>query len=511
MCAQSLVGDDGANRIDGTAGADLIYGFNPQGPQAEIGAITATRVAMGLPQPLFATAPPGDASRLFVVGEGGRIDILDLASGAILPQPFLDLSSQVNTEGEEGLLGLAFHPDFAANGLFYVNLINRNGDTEIRQYRVDSSGNQADVNSQQLVLGVDQPDFTNHKGGWLQFGPDGFLYASLGDGGGTGDPNNNAQNTFSLLGKILRLDVNADLFPADPSKNYAIPADNPFAGGGGAGEVWALGLRNPWRPSFDRATGDLYIADVGQSQQEEIDLGAKGTNYGWPVLEGPLSYKPGPLAGGGSVPPIYSYGRDQGSSVTGGYVYRGTSEGLQGQYVFADFGSARIWTLRQTDNGWSAVDRTEQVKPDAGSISQPTSFGEDGRGNLYVIDFGGDVFRLTPQTDSKDLGDTLLGGDGPDMIYGGSDLDWLQGDAGNDTLVGGLGPDRFVVTPGGGADFVADFSAGEGDRFQLAPGLTEAGVTARSGGSLVSFSDGSTMLLAGITPDRVSPDWFLLS
>lgn len=511
MSAQFLAGDDGANRIDGTAGADLIYGFNPQGPQAEVSSITATRVATGLRQPLFAAAPPGDASRLFIVEKGGRIEILDLASGKVLPQPFLDLSNQIATTEEEGLLGLAFHPDFASNGLFYVNLINRNGDTEIRRYHTDPNGSIADAGSQQLVLGVDQPNFTNHKGGWLQFGPDGFLYASLGDGGGGGDPNNNAQNTASLLGKILRLDVNADQFPADPSKTYAIPADNPFAGGGGAGEVWAFGLRNPWRPSFDRATGDLYIADVGQSQREEIDLGSKGANYGWPVLEGTLSYKPGPLTGGGSVPPIYSYGHDQGRSITGGYVYRGTSEGLQGQYVFADFGSGRIWTLRQTGNGWSAVDRTDQVKADAGSINQPTSFGEDGRGNLYVTDFDGDVFRLTPQTDSKDLGDILLGGDGPDTLYGGSGPDWLEGDTGNDTLVGGPGPDRFVVTPGGGADFVADFNADEGDRFQLAPGLTEAGVAGRSGGSLVSFTDGSTMQLAGITPDRVSPTWFLMS
>lgn len=511
MATQLLVGDDAGNEVRGGAGPDVIYGFNPQGPQAQITSITASRVATGLDQPLFVTAPPGDASRLFIVEKTGRIDILDLYSGKVLPQPFLNLSDQIVTAEEEGLLGLAFHPDFAMNGLFYVNLVNRNGDTEIRRYQAEPAGNVADPATGQIVIGVDQPNFTNHKGGWLQFGTDGTLYAGLGDGGGTGDPDNNAQNTGRLLGKILRLDVNADGFPADPARNYSIPADNPFVGTSGAGEVWAYGLRNPWRPSFDRATGDLYIADVGQNREEEINIGAKGGNYGWPVLEGRLSYKPGVLTGGSSIAPIYTYDHDVGRSITGGYVYRGPSDGLQGQYFLSDFGSARLWTLQKTSSGWSVVDRTKQVMPDAGAINQPTSFGEDARGNLYLIDYDGDVFRLTPQVSSADMSDTLFGGDGGDMIYGGSSADWLEGDAGNDTLIGGPGADRFVVTPGGGADLVIDFNGSEGDQFQMAPGLRETGVTERLGGSLVTFSDGASMQLMGVPISQVSPSWFVPS
>ncbi|MBP2311619.1 PQQ-dependent sugar dehydrogenase [Azospirillum soli] len=509
MATRLLVGDDGANLLQGGSESDLIYGFNPQGPQAQITGITANRVATGLDQPLFATAPPGDASRLFIVGKTGRIDILDLSTGQILPQAFLNLSAEIAAPGEQGLLGLAFHPAFARNGLFYVTLNNVNGDTEIRRYQAAPSANQADPASAQLVLAVDQPDgLTNHKGGWLGFGPDGFLYAGLGDGGGGGDPFNNAQNTNSLLGKILRLDVNADAFPADPARNYAIPADNPFASGGGAAEVWAYGLRNPWRASFDRGLGDFFIADVGQNAWEEIDLGAPGANYGWRVLEGLEPFAPGPLTGGAAIPPIHVYGHASGTSITGGYVYRGESEGLHGQYFFADFGSARVWTLQNNGVSWLATERTRQIVTDAGSIDQPTSFGEDARGNLYLTDFDGDVFRLTPQTISNDLGDQLLGGGGNDLTFGGSGVDWLLGESGNDTLVGGRGADVFVFAPGGGTDLVSDFNGAEGDLVLMTGGLTHV-LSEQLGGTLATFSDGSSVLLAGLPPDQVSPGWFV--
>ena len=270
-----IVGNDGSNTLLGGAADDVIYGFDPNGPQAQVSTIAANRLASGLTQPLFATAPPGDLDRLFVVEKTGAIRILDLTGGSVLPTPFLDVSSQISAAGESGLLGLAFDPGFAGNGFFYVNLVNRSGDTEIRGYHVSSSNPHVADPGASLVITIDQPGFTNHKAGWLGFGPDGYLYAALGDGGGAGDPLGSGQDIESLLGKMLRLDVSADAFPADPNRNYASPADNPFVGIAGADEVWALGLRNPWRASFDRATGELFIADVGQGTWEEIDIGAR--------------------------------------------------------------------------------------------------------------------------------------------------------------------------------------------------------------------------------------------
>jgi glucose/arabinose dehydrogenase len=243
-------------------------------------------VATGLTQPLFAGAPPGDTSRLFIVQKTGQIKILDFASGQVLATPFLDLSGQILSDGERGLLGLAFDPNFASNGLFYVNLINTSGNTEIRSYHVSSNPNVADPNFTPIIT-IPQPPAGNHKAGWLGFGPDGYLYAALGDGGGGGDPFHSGQDINSLLGKILRIDLHGDDFPADPARNYHVPSDNPFVGTNGADEIFAFGLRNPWRPSFDRGLGDFYIADVGQNQWEEIDIGQKGANYGWSAYEGP--------------------------------------------------------------------------------------------------------------------------------------------------------------------------------------------------------------------------------
>jgi glucose/arabinose dehydrogenase len=450
-----IVGDDGSNVRVGGAGDDLIYGFNPNGPQGTVTSISATRVTSGIAgAAVAAVSPPGDTGRMFIVTRDGAIHTLELGTNQLLPTPFLDISSTIRTNGEEGLLGLAFDPDFAQNGFFYVYASNLSGDTEIRRYKVSASDpNRADPASETLIIRIDQPDgLSNHKGGWLEFGPDGYLYAALGDGGGGGDGLETGQNINDLLGNILRLDVHGDAFPGDPTRNYAIPADNPFVGTTGEDEIWAFGLRNPFRNGFDRGLGDLYIADVGQQQFEEIDFGQKGANYGWDVFEGFMPFEPGPLTGGSAVDPIFAYGRSVGTVVIGGYVYRGQSEGLQGEYFFADGGNGKVFTLHNNGGSWSATDRTSQISVSAGAINFPTSFGEDALGNLYLVDIDGDVFRLTPNVTSADLGDDLDGGGGNDMLFGGSGNDLLKGGDGNDTLYGGKGDD--TLTGGAGADFM---------------------------------------------------------
>lgn len=450
-----IFGDDASNLLTGTGGADLIYGFDPNGPQGDVAAIKATRVADGLTQPLFATAAPNDPGRLFLVEKGGLIKILDLETGTVAAKPFLDVSGEIDTLGERGLLGLTFHPDYATNGKFYVNLINPAFDTEIREYQVSANPGRADPESGRLILTIDQPEAQNHKAGWIDFGKDGFLYIATGDGGGGNDPNNNAQNLDSLLGKMLRIDVNGGS-PGDPDHNYAIPADNPFVGTAGADdEIWAYGLRNPFRDSFDRGTGDLYIADVGQNAWEEINLGEAGANYGWRPYEGPVDNPavPDELSANGVTFPIYSYNHDNGDrSITGGYVYRGGSEGLHGQYVFADFASGRIWTLSDASGEWVRTERTDQIFPPG--TDRPTrfsSFGEDAEGNLYIVSIQGDVYRLDPQAVSADRADTLAGGAGDDRIYAGSGDDLAQGGAGADTLNGMDGADTLEGGTGGDA------------------------------------------------------------
>ncbi len=461
--ANVIVGDSGANNLVGTDEADFIYGFDPN--QVQSTSIEATRVATGFSQPLFAGSPPDDPHRLFIVEKGGQIKILDLDTGQVLPTPFLDVSSEVSTAGERGLLGLAFDPDYAESGTFYVYLINTSGDTEVRRYNVSSDPNVADPDSGELVITVDQPTATNHKAGWIGFGPDGYLYIALGDGGPGNDPNNRAQNIDSLLGKMLRIDVHGDDFPADPTRNYAIPPDNMFVGVDGADEIFALGLRNPFRDSFDRATGDFFIADVGQNEWEEINLGAGGANYGWKVYEGPDVFGGGTPSAGTLTFPINFYDHSVGRSVIGGYVYRGDSEGLQGRYFFADSSVGKVFTLEFCGTDWIRTDVTSQVKTDQGAINIPVSFGEDARGNLYIVDLDGDVYLLTPNANSNDLGDTIFGLGGDDTLYGGSGPDILDGGTGNDilngnddddTLIGGPGAD--MLSGGDGID-TADYSS----------------------------------------------------
>jgi len=319
------------------------------------------------------------SGRLFVLQKVGRIRIIQ--DGQLLETPFLDISSKVGSSGnEQGLLGLAFHPQYAQNGRFFVNYTDNNGDTVLARFQVSSDPNVADPNSEVKLLGVDQP-FPNHNGGVLTFGPDGYLYAGLGDGGSQGDPNGNGQNTNVLLGKILRLDVDS----ADP---YAVPTDNPFGN-----EIWAYGLRNPWRISFDRATGDLYIGDVGQNMWEEIDFLPKGSpggaNFGWSFREGAHDYKGGGPEG--LIEPIAEYSHPEGGcSVIGGYVYRGSMSEWNGIYLYGDYCTGMIWGLIHSDSGWQ-----KQLLFDLDV--NITSFGQDQSGELYLVSDNGGIFRFAHQ------------------------------------------------------------------------------------------------------------------
>jgi glucose/arabinose dehydrogenase len=344
-------------------------------------------VARGLSNPLYLTAPAGDP-RLFVVEQPGRIRVVE--NGALLPTPFLDITDRVSSGGERGLLGLAFHPAYASNGYFYVNYTDLAGDTRVERYRVSADPARADPASARLVLHVAQP-FSNHNGGMLAFGPDGRLYVGMGDGGSGGDPQGNGQNPATLLGALLRLDVDG----GDP---YAIPADNPYAGRpGGRGEVWATGLRNPWRFAFDREAGLLYLADVGESEVEEVNVvpaGAAGLNYGWSVMEGSRCFRPAEgCSRAGLVLPVLEYTHGEGCSVTGGYVYRGSRiPALRGHYFYADF--CRGWVRSFRYDGSGAADRREW---DFGGVGNVLSFGEDATGELYVLAASGRVFRMVPE------------------------------------------------------------------------------------------------------------------
>ncbi len=350
--------------------------------------VRLARVSAGLGDALYVTAAPGQANRLYVVQQSGRIRIVErgrLRSGA-----FLDISGSITTGGERGLLGLAFHPGYARNGRFFVNYTDRGGDTRVAEYRRASANRAAPAG--RVLLGIEQP-FSNHNGGHLAFGPDGMLYIATGDGGSGGDPEGNGQDTGSLLGKILRIDV--DRRPG--GRAYGIPAGNPFARGGGRPEVYAYGLRNPWRFSFDRARGDLWIGDVGQNAVEEIDYrprgAAPGANFGWNAFEGRSAFPGGgPLRGSRHVPPVAQYDHGAGCSVTGGYVSRGTRvPGLRGRYVYADFCSGRVWSMRAGPRPGGVREETGRLGV---SLSNVTSFGEGANGDLYLI-ANGSLYRFT--------------------------------------------------------------------------------------------------------------------
>lgn len=319
---------------------------------------------------------PDGSGRLFVVEKLGHIHIIE--NGQLMETPFLNIEDRVNDSSNEmGLLGLAFHPDYAQNGYFFVNYTGRGGDTFISRFQVSGDPDLANPSSETNLLHVSQP-FPNHNGGGLDFGPDGYLFVGLGDGGAAGDPFGNGQKTDTLLGKILRLDVNT-------AESYAIPADNPFGN-----EIWAYGLRNPWRISFDKLTGDFYIGDVGQGTWEEIDYlpagSPGGVNFGWDYREGKHDYEG--KAPSGLTEPVAEYSHAEGGcSVTGGYVYRGSMPEWNGIYLYGDYCTGFVWGLIKSDGGW-------QVQRLFNTDANITSFGQDEMGEVYLVADGGQVYRL---------------------------------------------------------------------------------------------------------------------
>ncbi len=343
-------------------------------------------VTDGLSHPVQITHAGDGSGRLFTVEQEGRIRIVE--DGILQPAPFLDITDRVSCCSERGLLSVAFPPAYAVRGYFYVNYTDTAGNTVVARYGLTADPDRADPASEEIILTVVQP-YANHNGGQIAFDPgDGYLYIGMGDGGSSGDPENRAQNPGELLGKLLRIDVESAVKP------YSIPPTNPFTQTlGYRPEIWALGLRNPWRFAFDRQTGDLYIGDVGQNQHEEVDYqpaaGRGGENYGWRIMEGFHCYSPADCAPSGLTLPIAEYDHSLGCAVTGGSVYRGSSSGrMQGIYFYGDYCSGRIWGLRQA-SGW----RISQLYRAPFSIS---SFGDDEAGELYLADYtGGTIYQIT--------------------------------------------------------------------------------------------------------------------
>jgi glucose/arabinose dehydrogenase len=369
----------------------------------------------GFSQPLHITHAGDGSGRLFVVERAGRIRIVK--NGQLVTMPFLNITSRVGDgDSEQGLLSVAFPPDYASKGYFYVDYTDNAGDTVIARYHITANPDLADPNSEEVILTIDQP-YSNHNGGQLAFGPnDGYLYVGMGDGGSGGDPQNRAQNPASLLGKILRIDVEPSIPTSPPpipgsntmylplifgggvgnSSVYTIPPSNPYTQTSGyRGEIWALGVRNPWRFSFDRQTGDLYIGDVGQGNYEEIDFqpasSGGGENYGWRIMEGLHCFNPQPCNMVGLTLPKVEYTHSLGCSVTGGMVYRGQDyPGMQDIYFYGDYCSGRIWGLTFDGSAW----QSSLLEDTSFNIS---SFGEDEAGNLYVVDYGGDIYMIIEQ------------------------------------------------------------------------------------------------------------------
>src|SRR5438093_1995813 len=449
--------------------------------------LDAIRVASGLTQPLFVTAPPGDSGRLFIVQQNGQIRILNLATGTLNPTPFLTLTG-LAAGGEQGLLGMAFDPNYAANGKFYLNFTVPggafgNGVTHVSQFTVSANPNIADPTSERILLTFDQPQ-ANHNGGWIGFSPRAGdannLYIATGDGGGANDqgmghiePGGNAQSKTTLLGKMLRIHINS------AAGTYTIPPNNPFVGvTGSRGEIWAFGLRNPFRNSFDRQTGRMFIGDVGQSTREEIDVQQPtnpggGENYGWRVREGSIQNPafPGTPPPPGAVDPIFDYPRTVGRTVIGGYVYRGQRiPHLRGVYVFADYlgpesgpGDGQIFTLNYNGAIASNFENiTEQLFPTrAGdfTLRHPSSLGEDSNGELYITDYGnGSVFKIVALPVKSDFN-----GDGKaDILWQNSSTGqrviWLVKDTAV-TAAGGLGLVATSWSIAGSSDFNGDGKA----------------------------------------------------
>jgi len=372
------------------SGASACSGNTPSEPPAGTG-VGLQEVVSGLSFPLYLTAPAGDLARLFVVEKTGGIRIVK--DGVLLPDLFLDLSAQVSSGSEQGLLGLAFDPEYATNGRFLVHYADLAGNTALSRFQVSADPDRADPASEQVILTATQPA-PNHNGGQVAFGPDGFLYLGLGDGGSSGDPEGRGQDLSDLLGSILRIDVRA----GDP---YTVPADNSFVGNPNARpEVWSYGLRNPWRFSFDRSNADLYIGDVGESGVEEIDVSTaadgagRGVNYGWSILEGSQCFQSPGCDRTGLTLPVLEYGHPEGCSVIGGYVYRGsTIPAVQGHYFYSDLCQKWVRSFRYA--GGVATEETSWPTLSTGGTI--VSFGEDAAGELYILEAGGRVSRIVPE------------------------------------------------------------------------------------------------------------------
>lgn len=385
------LGTMGVVGCDGAGGSEETLPLLPAATD-----LTLQLVTPDLTAPLFMTAASGDLSRLFIVEQGGTIRIFDVVSGSLLAAPFLNIAGLITSGGEQGLLGMAFDPNYGTNGRFYVFYTDAGSNLVIGRFeRSSGNPNQANPLSGSILQTISHPTYSNHNGGMLAFGPDGCLYAGIGDGGGAGDPDNNGQGIATRLGKLLRLDPSTG---GACSNNGVI---NPFVLIGGAQEVWSLGLRNPWRFSFDRQTGDLYIGDVGQSAREEINVAVapnagRQANYGWRLMEGFLCFNPSSSCNPGNLTlPVLDYPHASGAcSVTGGYVYRGVaSPSLRGTYFYADYCAGFVRSFRFQNGLVTNQFQWPLLSPPGGSL---TSFGEDALGELYVMTQGGGLWRIVP-------------------------------------------------------------------------------------------------------------------
>lgn len=471
----TLAGGDGSDVLFGGDGNDLLYGHSRADRNQATGYIDVRTIAtIGDGAVQVVTAPGDDGFLYGLTKDDGVIYRINEQTGA--KTRFLDIpDSEIGKGGERGVLGLAFHPDYASNGRFFVYMTNADGDIEVREYARSSNPRKADPDLVQTILTIPHPDHNNHNGGSMAFGPNGYLYIGTGDGGGAGDVDGNAQNLNVLLGKILRIDINGDDFKSNPNRNYAIPDDNPIVGEPGNDAIWASGLRNPWRFSFDSKTRDFYIGDVGQNAWEEIDYVKAGTpgglNFGWNYREGRHHYQGTPPDPDAFTNPVFEYSHNGGgASVTGGVVYHGPGKGLQGAYFFSDFVNNTLYTLRMVGNkAEDAIERSAQIR--GVDLSNIAAFGTGENGKLYAVGLDGRIMLLTPGKAAGDGHDRLHGGDGSDRLYGGvgndrlygdSGADRLEGGIGNDRLGGGAGSDTFVFRNGFGRDDIRDFDAGGG-------------------------------------------------
>ncbi len=443
------------------------------------GAELGLEIVASVAQPVDVTAIAGDTSRLFIVEQTGRVRIVELPADNLVTEPFLDIRSKVMSGGERGLLGLAFHPNYEANGQLFVNYTSRpGGATVVSRFTVsDDDPNVVSPNSEEVLLTFSQP-FGNHNGGQVQFGPnDGYLYIATGDGGSGGDPGNRAQDGNSLLGKLLRIDVDT----ATDDLAYGIPPSNPFVNDDNMrDEIWALGLRNPWRFDFDGETGDLYIGDVGQNAWEEIDFqpGAStgGENYEWRVREGDHGFRNQSYGVGTRVGPIYDYSHGTGNSVTGGVVYRGCRmPDLRGIYFFADYARSWIRSFRVVDGAVTEMTLQSELRP-----GQVSAFGEDASGEIYICGYSGRVHRVIPgalvnhrptarvATDPDPAVVRLAGGTA-EILLDGSPSD--DGDDGTQTLIfewsKSRGPDGDTIVSPSEASTVVTFTAPGSYRYTL--------------------------------------------